>query len=154
MKHNHLNSLLFSLSILLFGQSVVAETTWFVLMHTPGTNWDQNLSFFDQPGIEQHKTFMSDLLEAGDMVMGGPFLDSSGGMAILKVESIEDALVIAKRDPAVQSNILNVEVKQWVTPLSRMGVLRKRQPIVSIPRDTPFKVKSPSSGAPINIDDE
>jgi len=154
MKLNNLYSVLLSISMLLLGQSVCAESPWFVLMHTPGSKWDQDLSIFDQVGIEQHKTFMSDLLEAGDMVMGGPFVDGSGGMAILKVESVEDALAIANRDPAVRSNILNVEVKQWSTPLSSMSVVRKRKPIVSIPKDAPFKVKSPSPDAPINIEDK
>ena len=154
MKLKQLISLLFSLSISLFGMSGFAESPWFVLMHTPGPAWDQNLSFYDQAGIEQHKTFMSDLLETGDMVMGGPFLDNSGGMAILKVESIEAALAIAKRDPAVRSGILNVEVRSWITPLSRMSVVRKRKPIVSMPKDATFKLKSPSSDAPINLEDE
>lgn len=152
MNPKQLISLLLSLVILLIGQPGVAESPWFVLMHSPGLKWNQELSFFDQAGIEQHKAFMSDLLEAGDMVMGGPFLDNSGGMAILKVESIEAAMAIAHRDPAVQSGILKVEVKSWITPLSRMSVVRKRKPVVSIPRDAPFKVKSPSSGAPINTD--
>jgi uncharacterized protein YciI len=154
MTYKHLNSLLFSLSMLLVGQSVVAESPWFVLMHSPGLRWDQSLSFFDQVGIEQHSTFMSDLLEAGDLVMGGPFLDNSGGMAILKVESIDAALAIANRDPAVQAGILKVDVKSWITPLSRMSVIKKRKAIVSMPKDAPFKLKSPSSDAPINIEDE
>ena len=154
MKLKQLISLLFSLSISLFGMSGFAESPWFVLMHTPGPAWDQNLSFYDQAGIEQHKTFMSGLLETGDMVMGGPFLDNSGGMAILKVESIDVALAIANRDPAVQAGILKVDVKSWITPLSRMSVIKQRKAIVSMPRDAPFKLKSPSSDAPINIEDE
>lgn len=97
---------------------------------------------------------MSDLLEAGEMVMAGPFADNSGGMAILKIESMEAAMEIANRDPAVQSGVLNVEVKAWTTPLSTMSVVRKRKPLVSIPKDSPFKLKSPSPGAPINIEDE
>jgi uncharacterized protein YciI len=154
MTYKYLNSLLFSLSMLLVGQTVVAESPWFVLMHSPGLKWDQKLSFFDQVGIEQHRTFMSDLLEAGDMVMGGPFLDNSGGMAILKVESIDAALAIANRDPAVQAGILKVDVKSWTTPLSRMSVIKERKAIVSMPRDAPFKLKSPAADAPINIEDE
>jgi uncharacterized protein YciI len=154
MKYKHLSSLLFCLSMLLFGQSVVAESPWFVLMHTPGPEWDQNLSYFDQTGIDQHTTFMSELLKAGDMVMGGPFMDGSGGMAILKVESIEEALAIANRDPAVRSKLLKVEVRQWSTPLSSMIVSRKRKPVVAISRDAPFRVKSPLNDAPINIEDK
>lgn len=154
MKLKPLISILYSLLILFGGHTAIAESSWFVLMHTPGFKWDHKLSFSDQNGIEQHINFMSDLLAAGEMVMGGPFLDNSGGMAILKVESMEVAMEVANRDPAVQSGLLNVEVKLWSTPLSRMSVVRKRKPLVSIPKDSPFKLKSPSPGAPINIEDE
>ncbi|MEZ5059808.1 MAG: YciI family protein [Saprospiraceae bacterium] len=51
------------------------------------------------------------------LVMGGPFLDNSGGMMIYNCETIEEAQKIANDDPTVKSGLLNVEVKQWMVAM-------------------------------------
>lgn len=154
MKFKPLIALLFALLISLSGTSAIAESAWFVLMHTPGPAWNPEVSFVAQKGVSQHRSYMNEQLQQGNLVLGGPFQDNSGGMMILKVNSIELAMEIANEDPAVQSGLLNVEVKSWLTPLSRMSIVRNRKKTVSVSKDLPFKVKSPSSGAPINIQEK
>ena len=96
-----------------------APPTYFVLTHSPGPLWDHAKGFRDQPGLEQHLGYMSGFADKGRIVMGGPFLDNSGGMMIFDVPTIEDARTIAQGDPTVKSGLLTVTVKPWLAALAR-----------------------------------
>jgi hypothetical protein len=69
--------------------------------------------------LEQHLGYMSGFADKGRIVMGGPFLDNSGGMMIFDVPTIEDARTIAQGDPTVKSGLLTVTVKPWLAALAR-----------------------------------
>jgi uncharacterized protein YciI len=60
---------------------------------------------------------MAGLLEQGLIVMGGPYLDDSGGMMVSRASSLEEAERLAHEDPGVQSGLLTVEVKAWYVPM-------------------------------------
>ncbi|MEZ4838696.1 YciI family protein [Flavobacterium sp.] len=111
--------LFFFLSADLYSQNnkPSAPTTFFVLFHTPGKNWVASLPFKEQPNVMEHVKYMSTFLESKKLIMGGPFLDNSGGMMIYSCEKIEEALKIANDDPCVKNGLLNVEVKQWFVPM-------------------------------------
>jgi uncharacterized protein YciI len=89
-----------------------------VLFHSPGPNWSPELSFQEQPGIREHVQYMSGLLQKGDLLMGGPFLDNSGGMMVSRIPTMEQALKVAEDDPAVKSGLLKVAVKPWLVPMT------------------------------------
>lgn len=93
-------------------------TVFYVLFHTPGPGWNDEFSFREQPGIEAHVGYMAGLLERGLLVMGGPFTDNSGGMMVSRASSLEEAESLARKDPAVQSGLLTVEVKAWYVPMT------------------------------------
>ena len=93
--------------------------TYFVLTHSPGPLWDHAKGFRDQPGLEQHLGYMSGYADKGRIVMGGPFLDNSGGMMIFDVPTIDDARAIAQADPTVKSGLLTVTVKPWLAAIRR-----------------------------------
>ena len=93
--------------------------TYFVLMHSPGPAWDHGKSFRDQPGVDAHVGYMSGFADKGQIVLGGPFLDNSGGMMVFDVASLEAAQAIAAADPTVKSGLLTVVVKPWLAVLSR-----------------------------------
>jgi uncharacterized protein YciI len=57
-------------------------------------------------------------LENGLIVMGGPFLDDSGGMMICREQDLEKAKVLAEQDPAVKSGLLKVSIKPWMVAMS------------------------------------
>lgn len=91
---------------------------YFVLLHTPGPTWDPSLGFREQPGVDQHIQYMAGIMDGGQLVMGGPFLDDSGGMMIMRAENLEAAQEVATADPGVQSGLLQVEVKPWMVAMS------------------------------------
>ncbi len=109
-------SLFLVLSALVGGVAVAQEgpPVYFVLFHSPGSSWQEGTSFREQPGVREHVAYMAGFEQEGVLVMGGPFLDDSGGMMVMQAESLEVAQTLAEADPAVQSNLLNVEVKPWM----------------------------------------
>ncbi|HTX48571.1 MAG TPA: YciI family protein [Caulobacteraceae bacterium] len=87
---------------------------YFVLAHAPGPKWDSTKGFRQQVGIDQHETYMQDFFDRGTLVLGGPYLDNSGGMMIFDLDSAEDAQRVAEGDPTVRSGLLAVTVKPWL----------------------------------------
>ncbi len=65
---------------------------------------------------------MRNLLVAMVIVIGGPFLDDSGGMMVSRAASLEAAQKLANDDPAVVGALLNVNVKPWMVPMSTVPV--------------------------------
>jgi uncharacterized protein YciI len=101
--------------------TMVDETppTYFVLFHTPGPHWDEGKPFDEQPGIMDHVKYMGGFFAKGELVMGGPFLDNSGGMMVFAIATIEQARAIASDDPAVKAGLLTVNVKPWLAAFHR-----------------------------------
>ncbi len=94
--------------------------TYQVIRHAPGPQWASGKAFREQPGVDEHVRYLEWLREQGYLLMGGPYLDESGGMVVLKVPTVEDARRLADDDPAVRSGLLTVTVHPWLVPLSRM----------------------------------
>jgi len=93
--------------------------TYFVVFHRPGPAWVKGTGFRDQPGIGNHVAHMRALFGRGVMVMGGPFLDDSGGMMVLEAADAQAARELAEADPAVAAGLLSIEIKPWMVPMAR-----------------------------------
>lgn len=91
-----------------------ALPVYHVIFHSPGPRWDTRVSFQEQPGVMEHVQYCSQFLQKGLLVMGGPFLDNSGGMMVLRTATIEEAQKIALDDPAVRGGLLRVVVRPWM----------------------------------------
>ncbi len=98
------------------------KTIFCVLKHSPGPKWEKGVPFQEQSGVMNHVKYMSKQLENGFLVMGGPFLDNSGGMMICRTSNIEEAKKIAEADPGVTSGLLNVEVSQWLVAMNSVDL--------------------------------
>jgi uncharacterized protein YciI len=99
-----------------------APPIYYVLFHTPGPGWKPGVSFRDQPGIGDHVRYMSVIEAKGMLLIGGPFIDDSGGMMVLQVDSMGEAVRIAEADPTVRAGLLRVKVRPWLAALG--GVKR------------------------------
>jgi len=98
-----------------------------VLFHTPGPNWKEGVDFQQQPSVIEHVQYMGRQLQDGLLVMGGPFLDNSGGMMICRTADVKAATAIAKADPGVKSGLLSVDVKRWLVPMSSVQDKRTQE---------------------------
>jgi uncharacterized protein YciI len=94
-----------------------APPVYYVLFHTPGPGWRPGVGFRDQPGVMDHVRYMSQFEANGVLVMGGPFLDDSGGMMVTRVKSMKDAADIANNDPTVKGGLLRVTVRPWLVAM-------------------------------------
>jgi uncharacterized protein YciI len=101
---------------------VIKHPMYYVFLHTPGPNWQKGVEFQEQKGVRDHIKYMRNQLDEGLLLMGGPFLDNSGGMMICKTPDSETAKSIANADPAVVSGLLNVKVRKWMVPMSSLDL--------------------------------
>jgi uncharacterized protein YciI len=107
---------------LLFASAAYAEDapkTYYVLLHSPGPHWNKAKSFREQPGIQAHIAYMGGFDKAGKLVIGGPFLDNTGGLMVLEAASLDEAKAEAMADPTVKSGLLKVTVHPWLVAFQR-----------------------------------
>jgi uncharacterized protein YciI len=90
-----------------------------VLCHSPGASWKKGVPFREQPGVQDHVKYMAGFLEKGTLVVGGPFLDDSGGMMVMNA-SEADAKAAAEGDPAVKAGLLKVVVRPWLVAMANV----------------------------------
>jgi uncharacterized protein YciI len=90
----------------------------FVVLHTPGDNWQTGVNFREQLGIMEHVAHYGQLHAQGKLVLGGPFLVPDRGGMMVTTEDIaqEEIERWAASDPAVQSGLLKYEILPWHTP--------------------------------------
>jgi uncharacterized protein YciI len=93
----------------------------FVVIHTPGPDWQAGMPPFEQRGIAQHIEHFRTLLESGKLEMGGPFLDPSGGGMMIPTQGVSEGEIteFANADPAVVAGLLRVEIRQWMIGMKK-----------------------------------
>ena len=95
---------------------------FYLLHHTPGPAWQKGTDFREQPGVAAHIQYMASFLAAGKLMIGGPFLDDSGGMMVYRAGDQAEAETIAQNDPAVQNGLLHVVVRPWLIAMSSIDL--------------------------------
>ena len=86
----------------------------YAVRHLPGPKWLAGKPPQEQPGIGAHIGYMQSCDEKKILVCGGPFLDGSGGLCVLRAASLEEAESLAKADPSVAAGLLVPEVHPWL----------------------------------------
>ena len=71
--------------------------------------------------LEGHFANMKKLKKEGQLVVSGPFFGQEGegalaGLFIFRVDSIEEAIRLAKQDPGVQAGRFTFEAIAWYGP--------------------------------------
>ena len=71
-----------------------------------------------------HLDNISEMAEAGKLVLAGPFFDDGDlrGIYIFDVETIEEAQLLTESDPAIKAGSLVMELKQWYGSAALLGV--------------------------------
>lgn len=95
--------------------------TYFVLLHSPGPRWQAGIGFRHQDGVGRHVRYMREQLEGGRLILGGPFLDDSGGLMVLRASTLEEARAIALADSTVVDGLLQVDVRPWMVVMDGLS---------------------------------
>ncbi len=102
--------------------SMPEMTTYYLVMLVKGPNWTPERTPELEELQKQHLAHITSMGQSGKMVIAGPFTDGGTirGICVYKVESTDEAKVLAERDPAVKAGRLAVEVHPWMV---KKGVL-------------------------------
>jgi uncharacterized protein YciI len=87
-------------------------TRRFVCLYSRGPQWMADKSVFEQ-ALAPHVEYMKGLARAGTLLAAGPFLDDTGGLAIVSAESLDAARALFLKDPAVESRVMAADVRPW-----------------------------------------
>jgi len=87
--------------------------TIFALCYRPGPAWIPGKSVFEQP-LTAHRSYMQTLIDAGKVVLGGPYRDDTGGLVAVEAESREAALAMLAADPAIEAGVMLADVHPWL----------------------------------------
>ncbi len=63
--------------------------------------------------LKEHLAYLNKYIENGKIFAKGPFTDHSGGLVILKVDSIEEAKNIVENDPVIKEGSRKYTLKEW-----------------------------------------
>jgi uncharacterized protein YciI len=101
----------------------VSRPVRYVVFHGPGPKWEPGIDFREQEGVGEHVQHYLKLHMQGKLELGGPFLlpDTGGMMVATKDVSREELEAFAAADPAVQSGLLEFEIRPWLTAMEHKG---------------------------------
>ncbi|HLZ62862.1 MAG TPA: YciI family protein [Ktedonosporobacter sp.] len=68
---------------------------------------------FSTDTLAGHRAHIAILREAGQLLMYGPFSDSTGGAYLMHAESLAEAVRFAHADPLIKSGASTCVVKEW-----------------------------------------
>ncbi|WP_047150436.1 YciI family protein [Aneurinibacillus tyrosinisolvens] len=76
-----------------------------------------SLPIIDQEKNAEHRPahldYVNKLFLEGKIMAAGPFTDGKGGMVIYVADSYEEAVELAKNDPAVLTGARTFELREW-----------------------------------------
>ncbi|MBL6690728.1 MAG: hypothetical protein ISP91_10075 [Pseudomonadales bacterium] len=153
---DRLRLLLFTL-FLLCAAANGEETSYFLLLYTPGPSWNEALGYEKQPGLKKHHDYLKELHLNDQVVMGGPVVEDTTYDALsamlLRTGSLEEAQKLAAQDPGVQMRLVRAQVMPWGVNMSSMRFVRRRpsQPIED--PDKSFSIKRVDPESRLNISD-
>jgi uncharacterized protein YciI len=84
----------------------------FVGIYTRGAHWLEDKAVREQP-LEGHFAYMERLQNRGELILGGPFKDDTGALAVIEAASLDEARAVFFGDPAVSEGTFAVVVHPW-----------------------------------------
>ena len=98
----------------------MSATETFAVLYRPGPRWSAELPFHKQDGVMAHRDFLAAQHAAGALIVGGPFLDDTGGLAVYAAASRADLERALAEDPTVAGGLLRYEIHPYAVAFARM----------------------------------
>jgi uncharacterized protein len=64
--------------------------------------------------VELHAAHLAELDDSGKLVMAGPLVERTGGLIVLRIGSVAEAIAIAEEDPLVRGAYQTYELGTWL----------------------------------------
>jgi uncharacterized protein len=64
--------------------------------------------------VELHAAHLAELDDSGKLVMAGPLVERAGGLIVLQIESVAEAIAVAEEDPLVRGAYQTYELGTWL----------------------------------------
>ena len=84
----------------------------FAIVYSPGPAWTEGKSQHEQP-LDDHVWYLMRHYRRRVLLMGGPFLDDTGGLVIIEAGAAEDAERFLREDPAIARGTLRATLHPW-----------------------------------------
>lgn len=88
-----------------------------------GAAWDETKRLRDQPGLDGHIDFIRRFRDRGVVIEAGPLHDPESyvsdplvGLALLDMDSLEEARALIENDPVVETGAYTYRVYEWGGP--------------------------------------
>ena len=82
----------------------------FAILWRPGVSWKPGRPVTEQD-LGRHRAYFADLSASGIVAAAGPFLDEDGGgLALLKVKDMAEAIQVMQGDPAIEDQVFEGHV--------------------------------------------
>jgi uncharacterized protein YciI len=98
------------------------ERGWAVGLVRTGRAWEQTSALGEQRLVAEHMTYLSRLMEAGEVTQAGPVIGVDQGPAddgliavIVYAVNADRAREIASADPAVRGGLIRLDIRPWFT---------------------------------------
>jgi uncharacterized protein YciI len=82
----------------------------FAIIYSQGSAWNTEKPLEEQQGITEHVEHLQGLFDVKTLLIGGPFTDSIGAVAIIKADDLAAAQSVATHDPLVVNHVLQATV--------------------------------------------
>jgi uncharacterized protein YciI len=93
-------------------ESTSASKSTFLVVYKPGPGWLRGKTLAEQP-LREHGMYIRSLYSKGELKMGGPFQDGSGGAAVVYAADEGAAKALLMKDPAVISGVFVFDLHPW-----------------------------------------
>jgi|ERR1700722_12119312 uncharacterized protein YciI len=64
--------------------------------------------------VDLHAAHLAELDDSGKLVMAGPLVERAGGLIVLRLGSVAEAIAIAEEDPMVRGAYQTYELGTWL----------------------------------------
>jgi|SoiMethySBSTD1v2_1073268.scaffolds.fasta_scaffold18364_6 uncharacterized protein YciI len=94
---------------------------FFYKLNAPRPDFHLTMDENENSAMQEHMAYWAALFENNKVIVYGPVFDPSGvyGMAVIEVESEDQADLIKNNDPAVSSGVCSAEVFQMQVGMAK-----------------------------------
>ena len=78
--------------------------------------------------VDLHAAHLAELDDSGKLVMAGPLVERAGGLIVLRLGSVAEAIAIAEEDPMVRGAYQTYELGTWLMSNRQNGYRPNFQP--------------------------